>query len=180
MNVVFKKIAIIILKILYSSLCVVFTFFVAYRLLIVLVPSFFMPPNFQIILYIILSTALIMSFWSLLFAKIKPVRKILVFLFLLCIQLNYIEISNVLPSVRKVFDMELCMEMNICPEGIKIKNDEGVLFEINKENCIKYKYKWDEQNRSCDMDMESRTCYKQGYEWNIKEGKCSHKIIKDW
>lgn len=154
MNVVLKKFAIIILKILYSSLCVVFTFFVAYRLLIVLVPSFFMPPDFQIILYIILSTALIMGFWSLLFTKIKPVRKILTFLFLLCIQLNYLEISNALPSVRKIFDMELCMEMNICPEGIKIKNDEGVLFEINKENCIKYKYKWDEQNRSCDMNTK--------------------------
>lgn len=156
MNVVLKKFAIIILKILYSSLCVVFTFFVAYRLLIVLVPSFFMPPDFQIILYIILSTALIMGFWSLLFAKIKPVRKILAFLFLLCIQLNYLEISNVLPSVRKIFDMELCMEMNICPEGIKIKNDEGVLFKINKENCIKYNYKWDEQNRSCDMNSKTK------------------------
>lgn len=154
MNVVLKKFAIIILKILYSSLCVVFTFFVAYRLLIVLVPSFFMPPDFQIILYIILSTALIMGFWSVLFAKIKPVRKILAFLFLLCIQLNYLEISNALPSVRKIFDMELCMEMNICPEGIKMKNDEGVLFEINKENCIKYGYKWDEQNRNCDMNSD--------------------------
>lgn len=76
--------------------------------------------------------------------------------------------------------MELCIDMGICPEEITMKNAEGVLFEINKENCIKYDYKWDEQNRSCDMEIESRTCYKQGYEWSIEKGKCSHKIIKNW
>lgn len=176
-----KTFLIIILKIIYSIFAVICTLFVAYNMFIVLAHSFFTDNgfDFQIILYIIVSNALIMGFWSLLFVKIKPVRKILAFLFLLCIQLNYLEISNALPSVRKVFDMELCMEMNICSEGITMKNDEGVLFEINKENCIKYDYKWDEQNRSCDMEIESRTCYKQGYEWSIKEGKCSHKIIKE-
>ena len=51
---------------------------------------------------------------------------------------------------------------------------------FNKESCIKNHYKWDEQNRSCDMEIESRTCEKQGYEWSIREGKCSHEIIKNW
>jgi hypothetical protein len=56
-----------------------------------------------------------------------------------------------IPSVKKIFDMELCIDMGICPEGIKIKNDEGVLFEINKKSCTKYHYKWDEKGKWCDL-----------------------------
>ena len=177
-----KNFSIILFKILYSIFAAICTLFVAYNIFIVSAHSLFTDNgfHFQIILYIILSLALVIGFWSLIFVKIKPPAKILIFLLLLGIQLNYLKIAILLPSVNKVFKMELCVDMGICPEGIKIKNDNGVLFEINKGNCVKYGYKWDEQNRNCDMEIEARTCYKQGYEWNIREGKCSHKIIKDW
>lgn len=47
--------------------------------------------------------------------------------------------------------MELCADMDICPEGIQKKNNEGVLFEINKENCIKYGYEWNDKRRDCNL-----------------------------
>lgn len=177
-----KTFLIIIFKILYGIFSAICTLYVAYNVFIVLAHSLFTDNgfDFQIILYIFLSFMLVIGLWSLIFVKIKPVFKFLIFLLLLSIQVNYLKLAILLPSVNKIFDMELCIDMGICPEGIKMKNEKGILFQINKENCIKYGYKWDEQNRSCDMEIESRTCYKQGYEWSIKAGKCSHKIIKDW
>lgn len=182
MNINYKSILIIFIKTFYGVFCTICSLYTLLYLFVVLFHSIFSDGgfDFQIISFTLLSTALIVSFWALIFVKIKTPVKILIFLLLLGIQLNYLKIAILLPSVNKIFKMELCVDMGICPEGIKMKNDEGVLFEINKGNCIKYGYEWDEQNRNCDMEIESRTCYKQGYEWNIREGKCSHEIIKDW
>jgi len=182
MNTTLKSFLIIVLKFTYGIFCTMFSLYIMFFLFIILLHSFFTDNgfDFQIIFFTFLSAALIIGFWSLIFVKKKPLFKILIFLLLLGVQLNYLKIFTLLPSVKKIFDMELCIDMGICPEGIKMKNSEGVLFEINKENCIKYGYQWEEQNRSCDMEIESRACEEQGYKWNIIEGKCSHKIIKDW
>ena len=73
------------------------------------------------------------------------------------------------------FDYDTCVDIGICTEGLKFS--DGVM---NKEYCITKSKKWDSERKVCDMRIEMRTCEKQGYEWNIKEGKCSHKIIKYW
>ncbi len=153
MNITIKTFSIIILKILYSVFCTICTLFIAYNIFIVFAHSFFNDNgfDFQIILYTILSMMLILGFWSLIFLKIKPIFQVLIFLLLLGIQINYLKLVLLLPSVNKIFSMELCIDMGICPEGIKMKNDEGVLFEINKENCSKYGYKWNDERRDCNL-----------------------------
>lgn len=152
-NYIMKSFLIIVFKFSYGIFCTMFSLYIMFFLFIVLLHSFFTDNGFdiQIVLYTILSVALIIGFWSLIFIKIKLIFKVLIFLLLLIIQLNYLEISMFIPSVKKIFDMELCIDMGICPEGIKIKNDEGVLFEINKKSCTKYHYKWDEKGKWCDL-----------------------------
>lgn len=153
-----KTFLIIIFKILYSIFSAICTLFVAYNVFVVSAHSLFTDNgfDFQIIIYFILSFFLVIGLWSLIFVKIKPILKVVIFLLLLGIQVNYLKLATLLPSINKIFDMELCIDMGICPEGIKMKNDEGVLFEINKENCIKYDYQWNEQNRSCDMNSKTK------------------------
>ncbi|MFA6989821.1 MAG: hypothetical protein WC197_07110 [Candidatus Gastranaerophilaceae bacterium] len=137
-----KTFLIIIFKILYGIFSAICTLFVAYNIFIVSAHSFFSDNGFdsQIILYIILSFTLVIGFWSLIFVKIKPPFKILIFLLLLIVQLNYLKLAILLPSVEKIFDMELCIDINkdtcidtgICAEGVRFGDDV-----VSKEYCLK-------------------------------------------
>ncbi|MDR1168830.1 MAG: hypothetical protein LBK53_08105 [Heliobacteriaceae bacterium] len=53
-----------------------------------------------------------------------------------------------IPSVKKALDAEVCLDTGICSEGIKTKI-EGELFEISKENCLKYHRVWNEKRKEC-------------------------------
>ncbi len=45
-------------------------------------------------------------------------------------------------------NLNMCIDTGICNEGIKTKID-GVLIEINEENCKKYKKIWNSENSTC-------------------------------
>jgi len=154
MNVILKSLSIIVFKILYGIFCTICSLFVAYNIFIVIAHSFFSDNgfDFQIIFFILLSVALIISFWALIFVKIKPTRKILIFLLLLIIQLGYLQLSMLLPSVKKINNMEFFIDTGICAEGIKLK--DGVM---SKKYCLKHGLTWDARNRSCDMNSKSNS-----------------------
>lgn len=48
-------------------------------------------------------------------------------------------------------DKDFCLDTGICVEGIKTRNKEGILFEVTKENCIKYGYKWNIDKKECNF-----------------------------
>lgn len=116
------KIIVVTLYSLFAAFC---TVIISYTAFLIISHSFFTDNgfNFQIILFLILA---------------------LLIIFIVCFLTSY-----KLPSLIHVLKMDTCIDTGICPEGIKWKNDEGVLFEINKENCLKYGYKWYDSDKEC-------------------------------
>ena len=163
----------IIVAIVKIFICLGITLFVGYFATIASVITSVNSQGFdwKILLYIIISAYIVLGIWLIAFIKTKKNTKIIyaVIFFI------WLFSPRIFHFITRQFDYGICADIGICAEGLRFSN--GVM---NKEYCLKEGKKWDEQNRSCDMRIESRTCEKQGYEWNIKEGKCSHKIIKDW
>lgn len=54
------------------------------------------------------------------------------------------------PLYTKFVQINMCLDVGICAEGIKTKID-GNLVEINKENCIKYNRIWIEETKVCNV-----------------------------
>lgn len=127
--------------------------------------------DWQILLYVLVAGFIVLGIWLVAFIKTPKNTKIIyaVIFFI------WLFSPRILPSVMRQFDFDTCVDIGICSEGLRFK--DGIM---NKEYCLKEGKKWDEKRKVCDMRIEMRTCEKQGYEWNISEGKCSHKIIKNW
>ncbi len=47
-------------------------------------------------------------------------------------------------------DKDACLDTGICKKGIKINTEYG-LIKVNKENCLKYSWKWDKESQTCNM-----------------------------
>lgn len=177
MKAFFKKLFLILLKIIVTIvkifICLSITLFVGYFATIASVITSVNSQGFdwKILLYIIISAYIVLGIWLIAFIKTKKNTKIIyVVIFFI-----WLFSPRIFHFISRQFDYNICTDIGICAEGLRFS--DGVM---SKEYCITKGKKWDEQNRSCDMRIESRTCEKQGYEWNIKEGKCSHEIIKNW
>jgi hypothetical protein len=177
MKAFLTKLFIIILKIIVTIvkifICLSITLFVGYFAAIASVVAAIGRQGFdwQVLLYVLVSAFTILGIWLIAFIKTKKNTKIIYAIIFLIWLLS----PRILPSVMRQFDYDTCVDIGICTEGLKFS--DGVM---NKEYCITKSKKWDSERKVCDMRIEMRTCEKQGYEWNIKEGKCSHKIIKYW
>ena len=60
-------------------------------------------------------------------------------------------IFNKLPFINQVFNKDTCLDTSICKEGLEINTEYG-LVEINKENCLKYNWVWDDKKKSCNLN----------------------------
>lgn len=136
------------LKILYCIFCMICTSVVTFHTLIILTHSIFTGFDFQIFLFTLFSLTLVAGFWSLLFVKISFKCKIVIFILLFFTQLNYIQLSALLPSISRIIDMNLCLDNGLCKEDIEINTKDG-LVKINKLNCLKYDWQWDEKYNRC-------------------------------
>ena len=47
-------------------------------------------------------------------------------------------------------DKDSCLDTSICKEGLEINTEYG-LIKVNKENCLKYNWKWDDKSKYCNM-----------------------------
>lgn len=45
---------------------------------------------------------------------------------------------------------DACLDTGICKDGLKINTEYG-LIKINKENCLKYNWKWEDKSKYCNM-----------------------------
>lgn len=50
-------------------------------------------------------------------------------------------------------DKDICLDSGICREGLIINTQYGE-FSINKENCIKYNWLWNNEKRFCKIELE--------------------------
>lgn len=103
-----------LIKIAYVIFCIICTAIVVFHTAIILLNSLFINFDLQVFLFTVLSLLLIAGFWSLLFTKIHVKYKISIFVLLLCIQLNYMELSFMLPTIRKIIEMNTCVDTGIC------------------------------------------------------------------
>lgn len=166
---VLKKIVIIVLKLLF---CIFLTILIGYFVsLIGILGADTKHFDWQIIFYIGLGIVIILGIWINSFFKTPSKIKLLFFvLFLIWFFSPFL-----LHSVMYAINEDDCVDTGICAQGLKFGDEI-----MSKEYCLKKGKKWDDKRKECDMAIESKTCEKQGYEWIITEGRCSHKIIKDW
>ena len=50
-------------------------------------------------------------------------------------------------------DKDICLDSGICKEGLIINTQYGEI-SINKENCIKYNWLWNDEKRFCKIESE--------------------------
>ncbi len=50
-------------------------------------------------------------------------------------------------------DKDICLDSGICREGLIINTQYGEI-SINKENCIKYNWLWNDEKRFCKIQSE--------------------------
>ena len=48
-------------------------------------------------------------------------------------------------------DEDTCLDSSICKEGLEISTEYG-LVKINKENCLKYNWTWNDKKKSCNLN----------------------------
>jgi len=100
----------------------------------------------QIKIYTLLLILIAISCWVVLFSKLRIEIKSAVVI--VAILFNYT--TNLLPDVRHAFDVENCLDISICKEGLEVKSDNGN-FTVNKENCLNHGYTWDEKRKTCEI-----------------------------
>lgn len=102
--------------------------------------------SWQIKLYILILVILAAVCWGVLFSKLRVEIKSCVVI--LAILFNYS--ANLLPDAKHTFDLETCLDMSICKEGLRVKSDNGN-FTVTRENCLNHGYKWDEKRKTCEI-----------------------------
>jgi hypothetical protein len=73
------------------------------------------------------------------------------------IKLLIIFIITILPVLFLISylkdDKDFCLDTAICKEGLEINTEHGRIL-VNKENCEKYNWIWDDENKMCDMNVK--------------------------
>ena len=100
--------------------------------------------DWQIKLYEYFLIFMIFATWAIFFVKNNNICKFLY----LCLFVLFINIQNILPGVDNAFKVDLYFDNGYCYEGIKYNTRQGTI-TINKENCLKYDWKWDEKRKMC-------------------------------
>ena len=47
-------------------------------------------------------------------------------------------------------DKDFCLDTGVCVQGLKVNTEYGLII-VNKENCIKYNWIWDNKSKTCRM-----------------------------
>ncbi len=135
----FKRIVFIFFKIIVS---IMFILLIAYYngILVALKTNY----GIQLALYQLLSLLLIILFIIFPFIKEKIFNRILWILFFV-----WLFLIKLFPDIKNSFAIDTCLDTGICTDGLEINTEYG-LVKINKENCIKYNWKW--ENGYCDVN----------------------------
>lgn len=133
------KVLFTLLKLLF---CFFITIFVVYSAAITSVGKF----DWQILLYEIFSIFTIIGIWIVAFAKVKK-RTAIIYALIFILWFGFLDL---LPSVKKQLDIDDCLDSGTCAEGLFINTEYGKV-EINKENCLKYNWTWNEEQQYCKL-----------------------------
>ncbi len=98
----------------------------------------------QLALYQLISLLLIVLFIVYPFINKKIFNKILWILFFI-----WLFSMKLFPDIKNSFAIDTCLDTGICADGLEINTEYG-LVKINKENFLKYNWKW--ENGYCDVN----------------------------
>ena len=135
-----KSFLLFILEILKVLICLILTFLFLGNIILISTQNL----DWQIKLYEYFLIFMIFATWAIFFVKNNNICKFLY----LCLFVLFINIQNILPSVDNAFKVDLCFDNGYCYEGAKINTRQGAII-INKENCFKYGWDWDEKRKMC-------------------------------
>ncbi len=130
------------MKIVYISVIFIYTIIMLFFLFLAISGVVF---DLKLLLYAFTMFVCLIIFWTLPFAKIKKLQKVIIFA-IIFIFANCIFIFS---TPMGFLSLNSCVDTNICQEEIKRKNVNGKIFAINKQNCIENDYKWIEEDKSC-------------------------------
>ena len=51
----------------------------------------------------------------------------------------------------KIINTDVCLDSGLCTKNLEVNTEYG-LIKINKENCLKYNWKWNEKKKYCNMN----------------------------
>ena len=68
---------------------------------------------------------------------------LLLLLFMCCFTLKI--------AVMKFINTDVCLDSGLCAKDLEVNTEYG-LIKINKENCLKYNWKWNEKKKYCNIN----------------------------
>ncbi len=137
-----KNILIKLITVLYGVICVPITFGLLFYVGIITITNLFETNILLTIGFSMFSIAAIISLWLFAFKKIKMWVQLIIFI----IVAIYFYGSLQFPVVQKGIDVNMCMDMGVCAEGIKFS--DGIMTE---EYCEENNYIWNDEKKYCDM-----------------------------
>lgn len=57
----------------------------------------------------------------------------------------------ILGTLYLIDGKDFCLDTSICKENQKVNTEFGEIL-INKENCLKYNWKWDSKKKECNLN----------------------------
>lgn len=72
------------------------------------------------------------------------------FIFLLVLILILFFIKGLFWFANLSDDLDFCLDSGICAENLELNTEFGKII-INKENCLKYNWEWNEKKRFCKL-----------------------------
>lgn len=105
-------------------------------------------PNYgiQVKIFILCSFILALTAFFYMFVDLK-IKNTLFFAVMLVI---YMLMTDYMPEVKYNMDLDMCYDDGLCTENLEVNTNYGKVL-INKENCIKYKWKWNDEKSFCDL-----------------------------
>ncbi len=150
---ILKKIFIVFLWLVKTLVCAVIAFLVIMGSSYILEIPFRNPEywDWQLILFALLSVFLLVASAISLFPKSKDK----LFFALLVSFVLYCCLPFLPTSIKKVSSYQLCYDDSYCPEDTKVYVDHKVVM-INKKNCIKHGWVWNEKGKYADLESKKR------------------------
>lgn len=109
--------------------------------------SAYMPDyGIQVKIFIVYSVILALAAFFYMFIDLK-IKNTIFFVLLLVI---YMLMTDYMPEVKYNMDLDMCYDDGLCSENLEINTDYGKVL-INKENCIKYNWKWNDEKHFCSL-----------------------------
>ncbi len=134
-------------------ICLLITVFLVYGFMNVSIRPILGNDNwdFQIVFYLLFTLFTLIALWIIPFIKTSIIIK-LIPIVLLIVQFK---LPHLMPSVIHQFKQIYCIEDGICHEGAEVYR-KGQKIIINKENCLKYGWKWNEEGKFCNLNDWAR------------------------